>query len=135
MRVCLKIGDGQVIVAYPMSGCGAMKCISGLMVIISSIFIFYPNARGASIDWPQLKFTEVATGLAVPTSIAPVPDGTGRLFATEQSGRVVLIQGNAATPFLDLQDRVQFFEGGESGLLSVAFPPGFETNQHFYVFY
>ena len=112
-----------------------MNCISGLTAIISSMFIFNPIARGAPIDWPQPKFTEVATGLAAPTSIAAAPDGTGRLFATEQSGRVLLIQGNVVTPFLDLQDRVQFFEGSESGLLSVAFPPGFETNQHFYVFY
>src|SRR5260221_13802436 len=82
-------------------------------------------ASAATIDWPQLKFTEVASGASVPTSIAAAPDGSGRLFVTEQNGRVLLVQSNSVLPFLDLQDRVQYLAGTESGLLSVAFPPGF----------
>ena len=90
---------------------------------------------GAQIDWAQLKFTQVAGGATAPTSIADAGDGTGRLFVTEQPGLVMLIQSNGVVPFLDIQDRVQYSPGSELGLLSVAFPPGFATNQHFYVFY
>ena len=36
-------------------------------------------------------------------------------------------------PFLDIRDRVQF--GGEEGLLSIAFDPGYARNRRFYVYY
>lgn len=106
-----------------------------LCFLWAGVGLFQPtDARGA-VDWPQLQFTEIASGMAVPTCIADPGDGTGRLFATEQLGRVVLMQSNSVNTFLDLQNRVQYFPGGELGLLSVAFSPGFATNGHFYVFY
>jgi len=90
---------------------------------------------GATPDWPDLKFTVVAGGATLPTDIAAPRDGTGRLFVTEQTGRILVMQGGVFTPFLNLEDRVRYFEFRELGLLNVAFPPGFASNHHFYVFY
>lgn len=62
----------------------------------------------------------------------------GRLFVTEQTGRVMsfpvsqVVSG--ATVFLDIQDRVND-AGNEEGLLGLAFDPDFESNGHFYVYY
>ena len=69
------------------------------------------------------------------TSITHARDGSGRLFVTEQIGRVLIHDGHSllSTPFLDIRTRVR--AGGERGLLSVAFHPTYATNGHFYVSY
>ena len=90
---------------------------------------------GALPDWPDLKFTLIAGGAALLTDIASPRDGTGRMFVTEQTGRILVIQSGVFVPFLNLEDRVQYFQFRELGLLNVAFSPGFATNHHFYVFY
>src|SRR5205823_2565128 len=90
-------------------------CCVGLLLPTRSVM--------AGIDWPQLSFTQIATGSSTPTSLAD--DGSGRLFVTEQSGRVMLVQSNGVVPFLDLRDHVFYYAGSEFGLLSVAFSPGF----------
>jgi glucose/arabinose dehydrogenase len=78
-------------------------------------------------------FTEaqVATGLGNPTAMAFAPDG--RLFVTEQAGRLRVIKNGAllATPFLS----VTVSAVGERGLLGVALDPNFATNNHVYVYY
>ena len=89
----------------------------------------------ASGQWPRFGLTPYASGLTQPLCITHAGDGSGRLFVVEQPGRIrVVANGSvAATPFLDLTGQV--LSGGEQGLLSVAFPPGFATNRHFYVNY
>jgi len=78
-------------------------------------------------------FTEaqVATGLGNPTAMAFAPDG--RLFVTEQAGRLRVIKNGAllATPFLS----VTVSAVGERGLLGVALDPNFATNNYVYVYY
>jgi glucose/arabinose dehydrogenase len=65
----------------------------------------------------------------------PPGDGT-RLFVVEGAGTVqVLVNGQkAATPFLDIRDRVRD-AGYEEGLLSIAFAPDYAASGLFYVFY
>src|SRR5689334_8221668 len=103
--------------------------------LILCYLVWLVGPAQAEIDWPQLRFTLVAEGAVGPTSIADPGDGSGRLFVTEQQGRVLLLKTNGVVPFLDLRDRVLYFPGGESGLLSVAFSPGFSSNRTFFVFY
>jgi glucose/arabinose dehydrogenase len=57
------------------------------------------------------------------------------LFVVEQPGRIQVLRDEQplARPFLDIEGRVQF--SGESGLLSVAFAPDYETSGLFYVFF
>jgi len=86
-------------------------------------------------DWPTIQVVEVARGVDLPTGVTHAGDGSGRLFVTEQAGRIRVVQGTnlLATPFLDLTDRVQL--NPEQGLLGLAFPPGGGAKNHFYVNY
>lgn len=78
----------------------------------------------------------VVSGLERPVLVTNAGDGTNRLFAVEKEGQIRIIQNGQllATPFLDIEDRVED-SGNEQGLLSVAFHPDYETNRRFFVFY
>jgi glucose/arabinose dehydrogenase len=54
----------------------------------------------------------------------------------EQPGRISVLRGGRRLPhpFLDLRRRVGY-DGGERGLLSVAFPPDYARSRRFYVYY
>jgi len=89
----------------------------------------------------------LASGVAAPTLLDSAPafpdlavravqvthanDGSGRLFAALQEGRIVVFDdasdAGTATTWLDLTDRVTQ-AGGEEGLLGIAFHPLFATN-------
>jgi glucose/arabinose dehydrogenase len=93
------------------------------------------RATGIEPNWPLIDRQRFIDGLAFPTSLAHAGDGSDRLFVTEQPGTVRIVQSSnlLPEPFLSLTNRV--FHQGEAGLLSIAFPPGFGTKQHFYVTY
>ncbi len=82
----------------------------------------------------DLALQPVATGLSSPVHLASPPNDS-RLFIVEQPGRIRVVQNGQllATPFLDITAKV--LDGGEQGLLSVAFHPQYPTNRHFYVYY
>ena len=62
------------------------------------------------------------------------PGDTATLYVVEQPGTIVMVRGGQVTgTFLDIRDRVK--SGGEQGVLSVAFHPGYATNHLFYVDY
>ncbi len=103
-------------------------------ILTASAALVLPSAQG-QVDLNSLIFTEVARGIANSTSIAHAGDGSGRLFVTEQVGRILIVDGGtlSETPYLDIRDRVN--AGGERGLLSVAFHPAYSTNAYFFVNY
>jgi glucose/arabinose dehydrogenase len=89
---------------------------------------------------PQISLSRVAGGFASPVHVTHAGDGSGRIFVVEQGGTIRIILDNGVvlpTPFLDLAslNPPRLVAGGERGLLSVAFPPGFAGKQHFYVYY
>jgi len=97
--------------------------------------------RGLSVavtDVTETAFRvrRVVAGLNQPAFLAPVPDGTGRVFVTELAGRILVLSpatgSIAATPFLDLTG--QLSTDGERGLLGFATAPDFRTSGTFYVF-
>jgi glucose/arabinose dehydrogenase len=73
----------------------------------------------------------VASGFAVPTSMAIAPDG--RIFVAEQTGRLRVIRDDklVTTPFLT----VPVTSSNERGLLGVTLDPNFSTNRWIYVYY
>ncbi len=75
--------------------------------------------------------TRIATALASPTSMAVTPDG--RVFVTEQTGRLRVIRNGVLLPdpFVTLSVNTL----GERGLLGVALDPNFATTQHVYLYY
>jgi glucose/arabinose dehydrogenase len=71
-----------------------------------------------------------------PTYVAGAPGFPKLLFVVEQPGRVELLRGGRRRrrPFLDIRSLVGY-DGGERGLLSIAFPPDYATSRRFYVYY
>ena len=70
-----------------------------------------------------------------PTYITGAPGFPKLLFVVEQPGRVMAMRGGhtLARPFLDIRGLVG--DGGERGLLSIAFPPDYPKSRRFYVYY
>lgn len=81
-----------------------------------------------------VRLERVITGLDQPTDVT-APPGDARLFVVEQAGRIRIVRDDTLepTPFLDIRDRVT--DGGERGLLGLAFAPDFGTTGTFYVNY
>jgi glucose/arabinose dehydrogenase len=69
-----------------------------------------------------------------PTYIT-APPGDARRFVVEREGRIRVVRRGRVlrTPFLDISSRVT--TGGESGLLSMAFPRDYSSSRRFYVYY
>ncbi len=84
---------------------------------------------------PPIALDRIAAGLHKPVHLTHAGDGSGRLFVTEQAGRIRIIDHGKLlpAPFLDIHKRVS--SGGERGLLSVAFAPDYESSGMFYVDY
>jgi uncharacterized repeat protein (TIGR01451 family) len=77
----------------------------------------------------------VASGFTHPVQVTHAGDGSGRLFVVEQPGTIRIVkQGSVlSTPFLDVSGLL--VDGGERGLLGLAFHPEYEVNGYFYVDY
>ncbi|HUL51043.1 MAG TPA: PQQ-dependent sugar dehydrogenase, partial [Candidatus Nitrosotalea sp.] len=76
---------------------------------------------------PSLTFNQ-------PVCVASPPGETNRLFVLEKTGSIVVITNLASptrTVFMSLTVDAQ----SESGLIGLAFHPGYATNRYFYVFY
>ncbi len=84
---------------------------------------------------PAVAFQPFVGGLAQVTSLTHAADGSGRLYAAQQDGRVRVIENGRVrdAPFLDLQALTR--SGGERGLLGLAFDPAYRTNRRVYVHY
>ena len=124
---CCRVQPGR----NQMSARGVKLLITALL---AAVVVFGVSGQE---DWPQLRLTKVGEGGFLPVQVVQPHDNTHRFFVVEQPGRIQIYQPGALTPevFLDITDRVNFFFGGEDGLLSMAFPPGFVAKRYFYVFY
>lgn len=76
----------------------------------------------------------VATGLSQPVFVG-APRGDSRLWIVEQTGAIKIFANGSvlATPYLNIAALTS--QGGERGLLGLAFDPNFNTNGRFYVNY
>ncbi len=107
----------------------------GRLVASAVLALGVNSPAAAQIDLDELSFVEVFRGLSNATSITHAGDGSGRLFVTEQVGRILIYDGQSllSTPFLDIRERVR--AGGERGLLSVAFHPSYASNGYLFANY
>ena len=81
-----------------------------------------------------IALDQVAGGFDSPTQITSARDGTNRLFVVEQRGVIKAIApGGAISTFMDIRSKVE--DGGERGLLGLAFDPNFVTNGRLFVYY
>ena len=85
-----------------------------------------------------VTMTQVAA-LGVPAVLVTSPPNDPRLFVVEQRGAIQIIENGQVSPalFLDISDENggPVVDGGEMGLLGLAFDPAFATNGEFYVTY
>jgi glucose/arabinose dehydrogenase len=90
---------------------------------------------GESPAAPQIELTPILSSLGSPVAVTHAGDGSGRLFITLQTGRILIYDGQQLlpTPFLDIASLIT--AGGERGLFSVAFHPDFSVNGLLYVNY
>jgi glucose/arabinose dehydrogenase len=119
------------------------RILIACLILVSGLsFVTLPRVSagtGGSMapeaTWPDIAINLVTAGLNSPVYITHAGDTSGRIFIVERPGRIRIFNGGLLpTPFLDISGRVK--SGGEEGLLSIAFPPGFGgTKNHFYVYY
>ncbi len=103
-----------------------------LMALVLSLAAPIAAAGGSSLS---ISLSFVVRGLQPLTQVTNAGDGTDRLFVVEQRGTVRVVQNGSLRSgyFMDIRSRVG--EGGERGLLGLAFHPDFETNRQVYAFY
>ena len=70
-----------------------------------------------------------------PVYVTAAPGSPKLLFVVEQTGTIAVLRDGKqlSRPFLNIADKVQY--GGEEGLLSMAFDPGYARNKRFYVYF
>ncbi|MGH2830193.1 MAG: PQQ-dependent sugar dehydrogenase, partial [Actinomycetota bacterium] len=87
-----------------------------------------PSAASA-----QLRTEVYASGVSAPVAFVQDPTNRSVFFVVEQGGRIRVVRDRAVLPqdFLDLRDVV--LDGGERGLLGLAFPPDGATSGRFFV--
>jgi glucose/arabinose dehydrogenase len=112
--------------------------VAALVVAALGVALAAGTATGAtarSESAAALRLVEVASGLELPVHVAQPPGEPGRLYVVEQAGRIRVVESGSvrARPFLDITGAVG--SGGERGLLSMAFHPGYASNGRFYVNY
>lgn len=93
---------------------------------------------GAALAWApaagaEVRLHDVGPRFDGPVHVAGAPGDGERLYVVEKRGVVRVVRGGAASDFADLSDVVR--DDGEQGLLSIAFPPDFQTSRLFYVYY
>lgn len=95
-----------------------------------------PSPSPVAPNPADYRLTLIAAGLQKPTSLTHAGDGSGRLFITEQVGRVRIVANGQLLPqpFLDIVSLVGS-RSSEQGLLSVAFHPQYARNGYFFVNY
>lgn len=82
----------------------------------------------------DLALEPVATGFSFPLLLT-APAGDARLFVVEKGGLIKVVKNGAvlATPFLDVSSLIS--NGGEQGLLGLAFDPQYASNGRFFISY
>jgi glucose/arabinose dehydrogenase len=120
---------------------------SGLSDLAVTLALLFSGCGGSYVSPPPpgpppgpatFDLQLVASGFANPLDIEQPHDASGRLFLVEQGGRIQIVAGDgsrAALPFLDVGGHGGFTGGGETGLLGLAFHPGYATNRRFFVNY
>jgi uncharacterized repeat protein (TIGR03806 family) len=101
-------------------------------------------ARPADNASAKLERVFTSVKLSFPTTMKMIPGNTGRWFVTEKGGRVVSFAVDASGKTTDVNPRVDLdivgqvdngANGGETGLLGMAFSPKFSENGYVYLSY
>jgi glucose/arabinose dehydrogenase len=105
-----------------------------LLACVVCLTIFLTVSAASPRSASASRLVRVGSFASPVYATAPVSQ-PGRLYVVEQAGRIVQLVGGKRRPepFLDIRALVK--SGGEQGLLSMAFDPGYDRNRLFYVDY
>ena len=119
--------SGHGVCSGPVSGTGRRLAswVVASAVALLAVLGFASNASALELD-PVGTFD-------APLYVTSDPNDPDRIFVVEQQGRIELLDHGVQRHFLDIHDFV--VGGGEQGLFSMAFDPGYATNHRFYVYY
>ena len=104
-----------------------INCALAALFFCAAGILILPGCNGNPVP-PSLEIELFARGFTNPTACAAPRDGSGRLFVTEQTGTVRIVDGNGDVlkePFIDVSGRMvkPSFAYDESGLLGIVFHP------------
>ncbi|MEN3341180.1 MAG: hypothetical protein V7644_584 [Actinomycetota bacterium] len=103
-------------------------------VVALALGLWAGAASGHRTHRLAVTFQPVASGFDSPVYVTSAPGDPSTLYVVEQRGTIQIVRGgHVAGTFLDIRSRVA--AGGEDGLLSIAFHPGYARNHLFYVYY
>lgn len=88
------------------------------------------GATPAAAAVPTLRVTTVASGLALPWDVQPLPDG--RLLVTERASKRLLVVGTDGAVRSVGYPSGTVWSSGETGLMSLEVDPAFSSNRRFY---
>lgn len=109
-----------------------MKIVSIYILFIFILIAWSEQAAQTEIveAFPNLSFTQ-------PVDIQTPNNGSNRLFVISQPGEIIVFDNYSTVTeskvFLDIKSRV--IDGGEQGLLGLAFHPNYNNNGYFYIDY
>ena len=83
----------------------------------------------------QVKYTNMASGLGLITDITHAGDGSQRIFVSNKSGTITVLDSNFSNPGIFLNIASLISTSSEKGLLGLAFHPDFKSNGYFFVNY
>jgi glucose/arabinose dehydrogenase len=104
--------------------------------LLLSLCFFFQSVNSQ----PLLGFTSPVSGFTNPVDLVAEP-GSNRFFVVEQGGLIRILDGTTILPtaFLTINGSTPggFTSGGERGLLSMAFHPGYTNpaNRYFFIYY
>jgi glucose/arabinose dehydrogenase len=112
------------------SGRGLRAAVFAALLIALAVM----SGGSATAKGGSLKLQRIG-GFDAPVYVEDAPGSPNLVFVVEQPGSIKVVRRGKTLKhdFLDIRDRVLY--GGEQGLLSVAFDPGYERNRRFYVYY
>jgi glucose/arabinose dehydrogenase len=95
------------------------------------------NAEAASLN--ALKYQLFTEALKAPVQMVVPPDRTNRLFISDLSGKVFILQNGQllSKPFIDVSTKLEQRDTSSSmrAIFSMAFHPDFASNKKFYICY
>ena len=122
-------------IALSLAACGGDNGLSGPLRVTVTGLNFPTGLLAPRPMQPVRAFTELS--FALPLFLTSPRDGTDRVAVAEKAGTIRIFPNDPgvarSTLFLDITDRV--VDGGEQGLLGLAFHPDYATKGRFYVYY
>ena len=99
------------------------------------VFGSLASGNEAGGELPSLKTERIIENLVMPVQVTHAGDGSRRLFIVEQEGRIRVFKNGVEHEglFIDISSQISCC--GESGLMNIAFSPGFPSNRQFYLSY